>query len=196
MEENKETKNRWLNSRNEGGKSYDARFEDLKERGVDIHGEANFVFQYKPATLLDAGCGTGRVAIELAARGCKIVGVDIAPGMLDRAREKAPNLDWRSGDLAEINLNQKFDLIIMAGNVLLFVSPGTEEKIVHNLSRHLAKEGRLVTGFQLNKGLSLGQYQKFCASGGLKHLATFSTWERAEFHPGDDYAVSVHKKEI
>lgn len=38
-------------------------------------GEADFVAHLEPTTLLDAGCGTGRVAIELAGRGVEIVGV-------------------------------------------------------------------------------------------------------------------------
>ena len=36
--------------------------------------------------MLDAGCGTGRVAIELAARGFSVVGMDLDEAMLDTAR--------------------------------------------------------------------------------------------------------------
>jgi SAM-dependent methyltransferase len=187
--------NRWLNSRKEGGKSYDARFEDMQKAGVDVHGEANFVMQYRPATVLDAGCGTGRVAIELARRGCKIVGLDIDPAMLARAEEKAPDLDWRTGDLANVQLEQKFDLVVMAGNVMLFVSPNTEEQVVLNMSQHLVPGGILVAGFQLNRGLSLEQYNNFCERAALKPLETFSTWDRNEFQPGGDYVVAVHQKE-
>lgn len=45
--------------------------------GADVHGEATFVRAYAPASVLDAGCGTGRVAIELARHGIEVVGVDV-----------------------------------------------------------------------------------------------------------------------
>src|SRR5262249_53540301 len=44
--------------------------------------------------VLDAGCGTGRVAIELARRGFSVVGLDSDTVMLDTARAKAPELSW------------------------------------------------------------------------------------------------------
>ena len=51
------------------GDDYQARFDLLAASGQDVHGEATFVRAYSPASVLDAGCGTGRVAIELARGG-------------------------------------------------------------------------------------------------------------------------------
>ena len=67
------------------GGTYDRRFEALAQTGQDVHGEADFIEQLvpRPESVLDAGCGTGRVAIELARRGCAVVGVDIDRSMLD-----------------------------------------------------------------------------------------------------------------
>src|SRR3954463_248439 len=86
---------------------YDRRWEDLAASGAEVHGEADLVDALLreivggPAgPILDAGCGTGRVAIELARRGYATVGVDVDPALLDRARSKAPELDWVLGDLA------------------------------------------------------------------------------------------------
>src|ERR687884_684779 len=42
-----------------------------------------------PLDALDAGCGTGFLALELAARGHRATGIDFAPAMVARAREKA-----------------------------------------------------------------------------------------------------------
>ena len=64
----------------------------LAAEGKSIHGEADLVCRFEPGSVLDAGCGTGRVAIELAARGIDVVGVDLDPAMLDHARLKAPSL--------------------------------------------------------------------------------------------------------
>src|SRR3954470_16965998 len=48
--------------------------------------------------VLDVATGTGDLAIELAARGCEVVGSDFSEGMLERARTKAPELRWEQGD--------------------------------------------------------------------------------------------------
>jgi demethylmenaquinone methyltransferase / 2-methoxy-6-polyprenyl-1,4-benzoquinol methylase len=48
--------------------------------------------------VLDVATGTGDLAIELARRGCDVVGSDFSEGMLERAREKAPQLRWEQAD--------------------------------------------------------------------------------------------------
>src|SRR3954467_1923876 len=79
---------------------YAERFRAMAARGDDVHGEATFVtgLAEPPARVLDAGCGTGRVAIRLAGLGYAVVGVDLDASMLREARAEAPVLDWRVGD--------------------------------------------------------------------------------------------------
>jgi demethylmenaquinone methyltransferase / 2-methoxy-6-polyprenyl-1,4-benzoquinol methylase len=48
--------------------------------------------------LLDVATGTGDLAIEAARRGCEVVGSDFSEGMLERARVKAPTLEWEQAD--------------------------------------------------------------------------------------------------
>lgn len=142
--------------------------------------------------MLDAGCGTGRVAIELARRGVDVVGVDLDPAMLEVARRKAPELEWVEADLATLDLGLRFDVVVVAGNVLLFVAPGTEAAVVERLSEHLVPGGRLVAGFSLDAGLTLDDYDDMAAAVGLTLEERFATWERAPFTPDAGYAVSVH----
>src|SRR6188508_1444896 len=47
---------------------------------------------------LDVATGTGDLAIELASRGGDVVGSDFSAGMLERARAKAPGLQWEQAD--------------------------------------------------------------------------------------------------
>ncbi len=96
--------NRWLETRNVSGDSYDATYTRRAAAGEDVHGEANFVQRFAPSSVLDAGCGTGRVGRELARRGVDVVGVDIDPEMLGTARRTTPDLDWRLADLATVEL--------------------------------------------------------------------------------------------
>ena len=131
---------------------YDARFERLAAAGNDVHGEADFIAGLSPAAVLDAGCGTGRIAIELARRGFDVTGVDLDADMVAAAIAKAPDQQWLVDDLARMQLSRRFDLVAMPGNVMLFCNPGDRRLIVHNLAQHLLPGGRLIAGFSLETG--------------------------------------------
>ena len=77
------------------GSSYAARFDQLAARGHDVHGEASFCARLVPdgARVLDAGCGTGRVAVRLSELGYECTGVDLPPGQRDaEQRRKLRNI--------------------------------------------------------------------------------------------------------
>jgi SAM-dependent methyltransferase len=187
--------NRWLRTRTVSGDEYDAAYERRAASGQNVHGEADLVETFAPKTVLDAGCGTGRVARELARRGIEVVGVDIDPQMLATARAKSPEVAWHVADLADVDLHRSLDLIVMAGNVMIFLARGSEGRVVANLARHLEPGGRLVAGFQLQPGrLTLAGYDQFAASAGLVLEERWSTWDRMAWSHNDAYAVSVHRK--
>src|SRR5262249_43047066 len=119
-------RNRWLGSADvPRGDAYDAQFQALAQAGEDVHGEAHFVASLGVAAVRGAGCGTGRVAIDLARRGIDAVGVDLDATMLAVAQRKAPHLPWYAGDISTIELTMPeaparrrlFDAIVLAGNV-------------------------------------------------------------------------------
>ena len=178
------------------GDAYQARFDRLAASGLDVHGEADFVaaLDPAPATVLDAGCGTGRVAIELARRGMTVVGADVDRSMLDRARRAAPGLGWVEHDLATLDLGRVFDAVVMAGNVPLFTPPGTQDDLVAGCARHVAPAGALVAGFQLGRGYDLDTYDAHCRAAGLVLVERYGTWDRDPFAGSGDYAVSVHRR--
>lgn len=175
------------------GEAYQARFDALSARGVDVHGEAGFVSSFHPRTVLDAGCGTGRVAIELARRGVEVVGVDVDPSMLAAARRRAPELTWVEADLATLDLDRRFDVVVLAGNVPIFCPPASRPDLVRACAAHVAPEGALIAGFQLDRGYSLSEWDRGCEEAGLRLLERWSTWERAPFEQEAGYAVSVHR---
>jgi SAM-dependent methyltransferase len=189
----------WENSNVPRGSAYDRRFEDLAATGMDMHGEAALVASYTPARVLDAGCGTGRVAIELSRRGHDVVGVDVDEAMLEAARAKAPDLPWVHGDLTdpELDLGQDFDVVVMAGNVLIFVPPGTEAQVIGNAARWLRPGGRLVTGYSLQPdGFGPSRHDSLATRSGLVLQDRWSTWNKRPFVRSDRYAVAVHQKQI
>ena len=176
------------------GEDYDARWERLEAEGHNTHGEADLVDEFLTGSgrVLDAGCGTGRLAIELDKRGYKVAGVDIDSKMISGARAKAPELAWHQLDLATFDLEASFDAVVMAGNVLLFTAPGTEAAVVERCAAHLSSGSALIAGFQLRPGgYGLDQYDAGCAAAGLTFSERYSTWEKDPWN-GGDYAVSVH----
>jgi SAM-dependent methyltransferase len=179
---------------------YDQQWATLAASGTEVHGEANLVAGLvgppggKP--ILDAGCGTGRVAIELARRGYATVGVDVDPALLDRARTKAPDLEWHLGDLAALppaTAPGPFAAAVLAGNVLIFIARGTEPAVLRNMSARLERGGLVIAGFQLTGALSLADFDTAATSAGLEPVARWSTWEQAPFRAGD-YVVTVDSK--
>ena len=181
------------------GEAYDARFARLEADGLYPHGEADLVCKLAgegSRRILDAGCGTGRVAVELARRGHDVVGVDVDPVMLAAARAKAPHLTWTAADLSDpgLDVGGPFDIVVAAGNVMIFVVPGSEPAVVANLARCLVTGGLLVAGFQLDRQLGIEGYDAAAAGAGLRLVDRWATWERAEYR-GGDYAVSVHARD-
>lgn len=174
--------------------AYEQRWERLADDGVDVHGEVALVQSYVARTVLDGGCGTGRVAVELARRGVAVVGVDSDPGMLEVARVKAPALRWVVADLADLALPQRFDVVLLAGNVVPYVAADRRPAAVAACARHLAPGGVLLAGFALRPDWpDLTAYDGWCAAAGLRLADRWATWDRAPY-AGGDYAVSAHAR--
>jgi SAM-dependent methyltransferase len=175
------------------GESYQRRFDALANSGVAVHGEADFVTGLGPTTVLDAGCGTGRVARELAHRGIEVVGADTDPSMIATARRLSPELTWVEADISGLDLGRVFDVVVMAGNVPLFTPPGTQAALVRGCARHLEPGGALVAGFQLDGRYSVADYDRHCQDARLELVERWSTWDRLPFPGTGAYAVSVHR---
>jgi len=196
---------RWQDSSAPRGDDYDARWQRLAAAGQGVHGEADLLERLLNETggtrVLDAGCGTGRVAIELAARGFTTVGVDADPDMLAAARAKAPELGWVEADLSALGValnavsdNAEFDLVALAGNVMIFLTPGTEGQVLREVAARVVAGGLVVAGFSLRPDrLQLDTYDGFAAAAGLQLVTRWATWDQEPFS-GGDYAVSVHRR--
>jgi ubiquinone/menaquinone biosynthesis C-methylase UbiE len=100
----------------------------------------------EPRTILDMGCGTGRLALALAERGHRVTGADPSAGMLRvaRGRAGAERVRWIDSDAADLTLETRFDLIIMTGHVFqVFLADDEVSAALRNLRRHLAPGGTL-----------------------------------------------------
>jgi SAM-dependent methyltransferase len=189
------SENRWLRTKDVTGDAYDARYDERARAGENVHGEADFIMRFAPASVLDAGCGTGRVARELARRGVDVVGVDLDGDMLATARRRAPELPWVQADLATVDLGRTFDVIVGAGNVMILLTPASEPAVFANLARHLRSGGLLVAGFQIRpEHLTLAGYDGFATAAGFALAERYSTWDRDPWRSESGYVLSVHRR--
>jgi SAM-dependent methyltransferase len=189
------------------GEDYAHRFAEhfarLAEAGEDVHGEAAFVARtlMPGSSVLDAGCGTGRVASRLADLGFDVVGADVDPEMVAVARAQRPELTWVVADLAALDLDRRFDLVVLAGNVVPFIDPEALPATVGRLAEHLAPDGRVLCGFGLDAEhlppggpvVPLASYDEACSEAGLELVARHSAWDGSPYD-GGGYAVSVHAR--
>ena len=181
---------RWLDETGgTSGASYAARFAALAASGIDVHGEAAYVDALLDpgSRVLDAGCGTGRVARELARRGHRVTGVDSDASML---AEAVGDVTWVLADLAELALTDRFDLILAAGNVMVFLAPGSEPSVVQRLAAHLRPRGLLVSGWRTDR-LTVAAYDAWVTVAGLEPVVRHATWQGEPLVDGAPWCVAV-----
>jgi SAM-dependent methyltransferase len=182
---------------------YFTRWQRLEASGQSSHGEADFIESLHPRSVLDAGCGMGRVAIELDRRGVDVVGVDLDDDLLEFARRSQPAIRWLRGDLATVALERRFDIVAMLGNVMVFCRPSDRPAIISNAVAHLEDAGQLVAGFELPssrqhrsaEALTLDEYDRLCTANGLELVRRCSTWQ-GDPYSGEPYAVSAHRRKL
>ena len=176
------------------GERYELTYELRAAAGEEVHGEANFVARFSPGSVLDAGCGTGRVGRELHRRGVDVVGVDLDEEMLQTARARCPSLSWLVGDISVIKLGRTFDIVLMAGNVINFVAAQERQQAVENLVQHLRPAGLLINGHSIRPdGCPPALFAAWAEAVGLEPVERWSTWDQDSFGNDSDYVVTVHR---
>ncbi|SDB81166.1 Methyltransferase domain-containing protein [Raineyella antarctica] len=181
---------------------YIERFKQMAAAGHDLFGEVRTVDAMAPrgARILDAGCGPGRVAGELARRGHDVLGVDVDPVLVEEAARtyaELPNARWAVGDVSDPDVAafadvEPFDVIVCAGNVVTFMAEGTQRDALANFSRLLAPRGRAIIGFGLQRGYPYDTFRADIEAAGLAVHSLHSTWELHPFDPAqDDFVVAI-----
>ena len=139
-----------------------------------------------PGRALDAGCGTGRHARRLVDLGHDVVGVDLTPEMIDRARGRVPEARFLEGDLRALPLpDAAFDLVVcgLALAHLPDLSPAVAE-----LARVLRPGGRLLVSVLHPFQALLGWHAPFRDAGGRRAFVR----EHAQAHADYLAAFAAH----
>lgn len=105
----------------------------IQECGLPVYG----------TPVLELACGTGRLTIPLARQGVTITGLDIVPGMLNRARQKAGDLPirWIEGDARTVRLDTQFRVIFASGFFQHLLERADQEAVLQSVRTHLAPGG-------------------------------------------------------
>ena len=177
---------------------YVAHFRSLVEQGTDVAGEARLIDAMLPrgSRVLDAGCGQGRVGAALHAAGHVVVGVDADPVLVASAAEQHPGPTWLVADLAELDLaalgvDEPFDLVVLAGNVMVYLAPGSERDVLARLRDHVVPDGRMVAGFATGRAYTPDDLDADARAVGLEVEHRFATWDLRPWHDDADWAVTV-----
>ena len=98
-------------------------------------------------TVLEVGCGTGRILLPIARAGIPITGIDGSKQMLERCRAKlqGERVKLAQHDARDFDLREKFDLIIAPFRVVQHLTTIDDQlRFLATVARHLAPQGRLI----------------------------------------------------
>lgn len=195
------SRNRWieLTEKNpEHSSWYVERFRSMEAAGDDLGGEARLVgaMVARGSRVLDAGCGPGRVGSHLTAAGHEVVGVDIDPVLIAAAEQDHPGPTWLVADLAELDLaamgiDEGFDVVVCAGNVMTFLDPQTRQAVLERFAAHLREGGRIVIGFGSGRDYSFDEFLADVEQVGLVADLLLSSWDLRPFTTESGFLVAV-----
>jgi SAM-dependent methyltransferase len=121
--------------------------------GADFSGEAVAELTWRlldlrpDMSVLDLACGHGELANRLAARGCRVTGLDSSAVFLDRARADAAaagvSIEYVAGDMRQIPWTRRFDRVINWSTAFGYFDDATNRAVLDGMVRTLRPGGRL-----------------------------------------------------
>jgi SAM-dependent methyltransferase len=110
----------------------------------DISAEADWLVERLQATtVLEPGCGGGRMLEALADRGCQVVGIDTSPQMLELSRRRLGTRgEVFEADMTHFDLGRTFDGAVCPINTLLHLSPAELGRHLNRMAQHLQRRAR------------------------------------------------------
>ncbi|PKH43662.1 Methyltransferase domain-containing protein [Nocardioides alpinus] len=183
-----------------GNRGYGAKFAQLVEEGADVDGEARLadVLVARRARILDIGSGMGRVAAALQARGHEVTAVEPDADLVAQSRRTYPDLSVIHSDVLDVDpadLGAAFDLVVLVGNVMVFLAADTEREVLRRVHDVLAPGGRVLVGFHPVDGPATARAyspDEFAADAAACGLRVDLRAGSYELHPpAADYAVWV-----
>ncbi len=122
--------------------------------------------------ILDLGCGTGMFAAEMARDGRHfVVGVDPAAAMLDIAKKRqgGERVEWMEGDARTLDLDRKFDFIVLTGHVFqIFLTDDDRAAVLRTIAQHLSADGIFIFD---SRNPARAEWKQWTPENSTQHLA-------------------------
>jgi len=159
---------------------YDEWHQDFEAAAIDVLSQLA-----GEGKALELGIGSGRIALPLAERGVQVQGIDNAPAMIARLREKpaGERIEVSVGDFAQVNVQGEFALVYVVFNTFfMLLTQDAQVRCFRNVAAHLAPGGSfLIEAFVPDLKRFDGEQTNRVTSVGLDHLELdVSQHERAD----------------
>ncbi len=105
---------------------------------------------YRPASVLDLGCGTGELLTHIAKAlpASRLVGVDISPDMCARATRRVPTAEIVHGDMRTVALDHRFELVTCTHDAVNYLTDdGALDRFAARVAGHTAPDGTFAFDF-------------------------------------------------
>lgn len=149
---------------------YDKKHDFVAEYGKGL---LEFVPKNKKQTILDLGCGTGTLTVQLLDFGNKVIGVDSSQNMVDRAKENFDNIEFIACDALALPFEKEFD-IVFSNAVFHWISD--HNILLQNIHKVLKQNGLLVCEFGANGNIATieNAFAKVCNGLGYDYKPKFN----------------------
>ncbi len=150
----------------------------------DIVNYCNY-FIHEDNSVLEIGCGTGNTISKL--NGKRKVGIDYSPKMIQQAKSLYSNVEFHMQDATQINLNEKFDVIILS-NVIGYFDNVLD--VFMEMKKVCPEQTRIIISYYnylwepiLKSGETLGLKKKSLQQSWLSHYDIENLLEQSDFDP-------------
>ena len=149
---------------------YDNKHDFVAEYGKGL---LEFVPRNPKQSILDLGCGTGKLTAQLAELCNEIVGVDASQNMVDKAKEEFNNMEFKVCDALALPFEKEFD-VVFSNAVFHWISD--HDALLKSIHRALKPQGVLVCEFGASGNIATieNAFAKACNSLGYGYEAKFN----------------------
>jgi SAM-dependent methyltransferase len=144
--------------------------------------------------VLDVPCGDGRIARELAERGCRVTGVDISEEFLDAGRTaaKARGLDvvWRRSEMRDLPWREEFEAAYCAGSSFGYLDDAGNAEFIRVVSRALVPGGRFFIDCKAAESIFPSFRESYEMTVGDIRFASVNRYDPATGTMENNYTVS------
>lgn len=149
---------------------YDSKHDFVAEYGKGL---LEFIPRNNRQTILDLGCGTGTLTVQLSGLCEKVIGVDASQDMIDKAKEQFGNIEFRVCDALALPFEKEFDAVFSNA---VFHWINNHDLLLKNIRRALKPQGILVCEFGARGNIAVieNAFKTACTSMGYDYRPKFN----------------------